>query len=846
MFWGDTMEKKYSPMIEQYLSVKNNYKDTLLFYRVGDFYELFFDDAKIASRELELVLTGKDAGVEERIAMCGVPHHAAKGYLEKLVEKGYKVAIVEQVEDPATAKGIVKRDVIQIVTPGTLVDVGLKDTNNNFLCYLESYTNEIVIAYVDISIGELNVLNIKKDFMTLKNELDSLEVKEIVINSKFDNDLLLNIKDNCRLVVSYQETMNEDPMYDCLFAKVKDSKQIKAVRYLIGYLLDTQKRNLDYLKEVKVIIRDDYLQMDNYSRVNLELVRTIKNENRYGSLLWVLDKCKTALGSRLLKNWLVSPLSNVNKIEERLRIVDGFTSAFITRQEVINLLKEVYDLERLIARICYGSANGRDLLQLKRSLTILPMLKETLKNSGEMDLFVLSQSLKDFTDLVEIIDNAISEDAPLTVKEGGVIKDGYNKELDEYRYISKNGKKYISEIESLERERTGIKGLKIGYNKVFGYYLEVTNSYLSLVKDEFGWIRKQTLTGAERFITPELKEKEDMIYKAENEIVKLEYNLFLEIKEKVKERTSDIQELAERIAYIDVLSNFALVASENNYCRPIFNEDGVVSLTELRHPVIEKLIGKENFVKNNYYIDNDNFLQIITGPNMGGKSTILRQIAIVAIMGQIGCYVPCDKANLTVFDKIFTRIGASDDLVSGKSTFMVEMNEANNALRNATDKSLILFDELGRGTSTYDGMALAQSIIEYIALNIKAKTLFSTHYHELTLLEGKIDGIVNKSVSVYEENDKVTFLYKLIDGKANKSYGINVARLASLPDILLDRAKDILNHLETVNNIDSENTQIVIKEVTPEYVKEIKNLDPYNMTPIEALQYLIELKDKIK
>ena len=840
------MEKKYSPMIEQYLSVKNNYKDTLLFYRVGDFYELFFDDAKIASRELELVLTGKDAGVEERVAMCGVPHHAAKGYLEKLVERGYKVAIVEQVEDPATAKGIVKRDVIQVVTPGTLVDVGLKETNNNFLCYLESYTNEIVISYVDISIGELYVLNIKKDFMTLKNELDSLEVKEIVINSTFDSDLLLSIKDNCRLVVSYQDVACNDSKYDHLFNKVKDSKQVKAVRYLIAYLLETQKRSLDYLKEVKVIIRDNYLQMDNYSRVNLELVRTIKNDNRYGSLLWVLDKCKTALGSRLLKNWIVSPLSNVNKIEERLRVVDGFTSAFITRQEVVELLKEVYDLERLIARICYGSANGRDLLQLKRSLTILPALKESLKNSGEMDLFVLSQNLKDFSDLVELIENSISEDAPITVKDGGVIKDGYNKELDEYRYISKNGKSYISEIESIERERTGIKGLKIGYNKVFGYYLEVTNSYLSLVKDEFGWIRKQTLTGAERFITPELKEKEDMIYKAENEIVKLEYNLFVEIKERVKERTSDIQELAETIAYIDVLSNFALVASENNYCRPIFNEDGVVSLSELRHPVIEKLIGKENFVKNNYYIDSDNFLQIITGPNMGGKSTILRQIAIVAIMGQIGCYVPCEKANLTVFDKIFTRIGASDDLVSGKSTFMVEMNEANNALRNATDKSLILFDELGRGTSTYDGMALAQAIIEYIALNIKAKTLFSTHYHELTLLEGKIDGIVNKNVSVYEENDKVTFLYKLIDGKANKSYGINVARLASLPDILLERAKDILNHLETVNNIDSANTQIVIKEVIPDYVKEIKNIDPYNMTPIEALQYLMELKEKVK
>jgi len=840
------MEKKYSPMIEQYLSVKNNYKDTLLFYRVGDFYELFFDDAKIASRELELVLTGKDAGVEERVAMCGVPHHAVRGYLEKLVEKGYKVAIVEQVEDPSTAKGIVKRDVVQIVTPGTLVDLGLKDTNNNFLCYLDSYLNEIVIAYVDISIGEIHTLNIKKDFNVLKNELDSLEVKEIVINSNFDNDLLINIKDNCRLVISYQDLVNEDKKYDNLFVNVKDNKQVKAVRYLIQYLIDTQKRSLDYFKEVKVIHKDDYLQMDNYSRVNLELVRTIKNDNRYGSLLWVLDKCKTALGSRLLKNWLVSPLSNMNKIEERLRIVDGFTSSFIVREEVINLLKEVYDLERLIARICYGSANGRDLLQLKRSLSILPSLKETLKNSGEMDLFVLSQSIKDFSSLVTLIEESISEDAPVTIKEGGVIKDNYNKELDEYRYISKNGKKYISEIESLEREKTGIKGLKVGYNKVFGYYLEVTNSYLNLVKDEFGWVRKQTLTGAERFITPELKEKEDMIYKAENEIVKLEYNLFVEIKEKIKERTSDIQELAELIAYIDVLSNFALVASENNYCRPIFNEDGVVSLSELRHPVIEKLIGKENFVKNDYYIDSDNFLQIITGPNMGGKSTILRQIAIVAIMAQIGCYVPCSKANLTVFDKIFTRIGASDDLVSGKSTFMVEMNEANNALRNATDRSLILFDELGRGTSTYDGMALAQAIIEYIALNIKAKTLFSTHYHELTLLEGKIEGIVNKNVSVYEENDKVTFLYKLVDGKANKSYGINVARLASLPNMLLDRAKDILNHLETVNNIDSANTQIVIKEVTPEYVKELKNVDPFNMTPMEALQYLIDLKDKIK
>ena len=840
------MGKKYSPMIEQYLSVKNNYKDTLIFYRVGDFYELFFDDALTASRELELVLTGKDAGVEERVPMCGVPHHAVKGYLEKLVDKGYKVGIVEQLEDPSVAKGIVKRDVVQIVTPGTLVDIGLKDNNNNFLCYLDSNGVDVVISYVDISIGEIHALNVKKDFNVIKNEIESLEAKEIVVSSDFDNDLLVEIKDNCRVTVSYIDEINNDSKYDYLFKNVKDLRQIKAVRYLINYLILTQKRSLDYLKEVKVVVRDNYLQMDNYSRVNLELVRTIKDDNRYGSLLWVLDKCKTALGSRLLKNWIISPLASVNKIEERLRIVDGFTSSFIVREEVINLLKEVYDLERLIARICYGSANGRDMLQLKRSLNVLPKLKQILKDSGEMDLFVLSSKIKDFSELTSLIESSISEDAPLTVKEGGVIKDGYSKELDEYRFISRNGKEFISQIENIEREKTGIKGLKIGYNKVFGYYLEVTNSYLNLVKDEFGWIRKQTLTGAERFITPELKEKEDMIYKAENEIVKLEYNLFLEIKDKVKERTSDIQELAELIAYIDVLSNFAKVSNENGYSRPVFNEDGVVSLVELRHPVIEKLIGKENFVSNNYYIDNDNFLQIITGPNMGGKSTILRQVAMCVIMSQIGCYVPCKEANLVVFDKIFTRIGASDDLVSGKSTFMVEMNEANNALRNATSKSLILFDELGRGTSTYDGMALAQAIIEYIALNIRAKTLFSTHYHELTLLEGKMEGIVNKNVSVYEENDKVTFLYKLIDGKANKSYGINVARLASLPSLLLDRAKDILNHLETNNNLDSKNTQIVIKEVVPDYIEDLKEIDPYNMTPLKAIEYLIELKEKIK
>ncbi len=840
------MEKKsYTPMMTQYLKVKEQYEDTILFYRLGDFYEMFFEDAKIASRELELVLTGRDAGVEERVPMCGVPHHSAKGYIERLVDRGYKVGIVEQLEDPATAKGIVKRDVVQIITPGTLIDLGLQEKKNNYLLEVEEAGNNYVLSYVDLSTGEVSVCSIEKTYNLLKAEIDSLECKEIVVSEDFNADMLLKIKEGNRITISYQKELADEKEYAHINENVSDYRQIRSINRLIGYLIKTQKRNLDYLKKAVVIEKTEQLQIDSYSRNNLELTRTLRNEDRYGSLLWILDKCKTAAGSRMLKRWISNPLCNHKAIEERLKIVDSFVNNFICRKEVIELLKEVYDLERLVARISYGNANARDLVQLKKSLSVVPQIKALLKDSGEMDLFILSDKIKALPEIVGLIEKAIIDNPPLTIKEGGIIKDGYNTDLDELKYISRNGKNFIANIETSEREKTGIKALKVGYNKVFGYYIEITNSYLNMVKDEFGYIRKQTLTGAERFITNELKEKEDMILKAEEKIVKLEYELFGEIRDKIKDITVDIQTLADVLSTIDVLSDFAEVAVANGYVRPMFNEDNVVSLQEVRHPVLEQLVGKEHFVKNDVYIDNEKFLQIITGPNMGGKSTIMRQVAVAVVMAQIGSYVACKEASLCLFDKIFTRIGASDDLVSGKSTFMVEMMEANNALRNATSKSLIIFDEIGRGTSTYDGMALAQAIIEYIAVNIKAKTLFSTHYHELTFLESKLDGIINKNVAVHEENDRVTFLYTLQDGCANKSYGVNVARLAHLPDTLLERAKQILINLEKNDNVSAMKKEVIIKEIEPEYVKELRDLDPMNMSPMQALNYLVELKNKI-
>lgn len=838
----------FSPMMMKYLEVKEQYKDTLLLYRLGDFYELFFDDAKIASRELELVLTGKDAGAEERVPMCGMPHHAVKGYIEKLIKKGYKVAIAEQLEDPATAKGLVKRGVIQVVTPGTMIDTGLEEKRNNYIAAIEDFTTFFVVSYADLSTGEVGVLNIEHDENSLTNELEALECKEVIVDPKFKLSYLDLMKAKHNITVSFQEETEITIEYESLLANTNDIRQEKAIVRLVDYLTRTQMRSLDYLQPAKVIKTKQYLQMDAFTRFNLELTRTIRSDDRFGSLLWILDKTKTAMGGRLLQRYIVRPLADQSEIERRLDNVEALANHYLERMEIINGLKEVYDLPRLIGRIGYGNANAKDLIQLSKSLKVVPSIKESIYKIGSPSLNSLADAMPNLSAINELIEASIVENPPFTIKEGGMIKQGYNADLDELNSLSRGGKEWISRLEAIERERTGIKGLKIGFNKVFGFYIEITNSYLPLVKDEFGYIRKQTLTNGERFITQELKEKEALVLGAEDKAIKLEYEIFVSIRDEIKKYTEQIQKLAEQLSIVDVLTSFAEVSIANDFVRPLFNDVHKMEINEGRHPVIEKVIGHNAYVPNNTYLDESKNLLLITGPNMGGKSTYMRQVTLIVIMAQIGCFVPAKYANLSVVDQIFTRIGASDDLVSGQSTFMVEMSEANNALKNATRNSLIIFDEIGRGTSTYDGMALAQAIIEYISLNIKAFTLFSTHYHELTALEGRLPGLYNISVGIHEENEKVTFLYKIIEGAANKSYGINVARLAHLPDDLLSRATQILETLEqnkaTTGIVEYKVAEKKVEE--PEYVKQIKNLDPLAMTPMEALNFLYELQKKLK
>lgn len=838
----------FSPMMMKYLEVKEQYKDTLLLYRLGDFYELFFEDAKIASRELELVLTGKDAGAEERVPMCGMPHHAVKGYIEKLIKKGYKVAIAEQLEDPSTAKGLVKRGVVQVITPGTMIDTGLEEKRNNYIAAIEDFTTFFVISYADLSTGEVGVLNIEHDENSLTNELEALECKEVIVDPSFKLSYLDLMKAKHNITVSFQEESEITLEYESLLVNTNDIRQEKAIVRLVDYLTRTQMRSLDYLQPAKVIKTKQYLQMDAFTRFNLELTRTIRSDDRFGSLLWILDKTKTAMGGRLLQRYIVRPLADKSEIERRLDNVEALANNYLERMEIINGLKEVYDLPRLIGRIGYGNANAKDLIQLSKSLKVVPSIKSAIYKIGTPSLSLLADQMPDLSAINELIEASIVENPPFTIKEGGMIKQGYNTDLDELNSLSKGGKDWISRLEAVERERTGIKGLKIGFNKVFGFYIEITNSYLPLVKDEFGYIRKQTLTNGERFITQELKEKEALVLGAEDKAIKLEYEIFVSIREEIKKYTEQIQKLADHLSVVDVLTSFAEVSIANDFVRPLFNDEHKIQICEGRHPVIEKVIGHNAYVPNNTYLDETKNLLLITGPNMGGKSTYMRQVTLICIMAQIGCFVPAKSANLSVVDQIFTRIGASDDLVSGQSTFMVEMSEANNALKNATANSLIIFDEIGRGTSTYDGMALAQAIIEYIALNIKAFTLFSTHYHELTALEGKLPGLYNISVGIHEENEKVTFLYKIIEGAANKSYGINVARLAHLPEDLLNRANQILETLEQ-NKATNGIVEYKIapkKQEEPEYVKQIKNLDPLAMTPMEALNFLYELQKKLK
>ncbi|HKM10771.1 MAG: DNA mismatch repair protein MutS [Bacilli bacterium] len=838
------MEKvQYTPMMMQYLAIKEKHPDTLILFRLGDFYELFFDDAKLVSKELQLTLTGRNAGQKERVPMCGVPYHAIKGYLARLVANGHKVGIVEQLEDPEEAVGIVDRDVIQIVTPGAFMDV--EDQDNNFIVAIDETPLYYVVAYSDLSTGELAVFNVEHDRPSLLSAIDNLAAKEIVVTSSFDNSLSEDLTRSRSIVFSIEDNAQMEIENEYLLSDVQDLYQMQTITRLINYLKKTQKRQLDYLQPVVVQKAQSYLQIDAFSRLNLELTRTIRSEDKYGSLFWLLDETKTAMGARLLKKYINQPSYDLQEITARQSIVNDLIVNFLSREDLRKQLNEIYDLERLIARISYGNANGRDFLQLQTSLQTVPAIKKLITHLDNSTLTQIADSIDDFTDLCALLLEAISPDAPLTIREGGIFNRGYNQELDELIDIAHNSKRYIANLEAKERERTGIKTLKIGFNKVFGYYIEVTNSYLSQVKDEFGYIRKQTLTNGERFFTEELKEKETLILNADDRRKKLEYELFLALRNQVREETVKIQRLANHLARLDVLASFALVSARNHYVCPAFNFQRQISIIDGKHPVVDKVLKAKNYVANSVKMEPNEEVLLITGPNMGGKSTYMRELALIVIMAQIGCFVPAKSADIPLFDQIFTRIGASDDLVSGQSTFMVEMSETNFALRHATTNSLLLFDEIGRGTSTFDGMALAQSIIEYITDHIHAKTLFSTHYHELTKIADINQLVKNIHVEVEEHNQEVTFLYQVKPGPMNRSYGINVARLAHLPDQLLLRAETILEQLEKQKPVTVLASKKEHKNIEPAWINEVRTLDPLALTPMEALNFLFNLKKKM-
>lgn len=839
--------QKVSPMMRQYLETKDNYEDVILFYRIGDFYEMFFEDAINVSHDLELTLTGKNAGLDEKIPMCGVPHHAANIYIDKLIDKGYKVAICEQVEDPKDAKGIVKREVIRIVSKGTVMSDDMLDAkNNNFIGALKDLGHCFSLSYADLSTGEFISVLVEYELEKIINEIVNDNITELIINGNVDPRIINTLKNNYSVTISKEEVDEEIPEYKDLYKDIKDVRIISSVCVLLNYLTSTQKRSIDHLQNVKVKDYKTYLKMDIHTKRNLELTENLRTKERTYSLLWLLDKTKTAMGSRMLKQMIENPLIDKEEIENRYDMVSKLLEEFLLKDELKDLLKEVYDLERLAGRVSFGNANARDLLQLKSSLKVLPRIKEIVSVLG------FNLVIDDLTDLYEFLDKSIYENPPITLKEGYLIKSGYNKELDDLKLARSGGKDFIAKLEEKEKERTGIKNLRVGYNRVFGYYIEVSKGNSRQVKEEFGWERKQTLANNERFITPELKEKEQLILGAEEKIINLEYELFTNIRCKVKEVIPTIQLTAKMVAKLDVMIAFATVTEENNYTRPIITLDKEVKITEGRHPVVEKVLNGE-FVSNDIIFTKDKYVELITGPNMAGKSTYMRQMAMIVIMAQIGCFVPARKAYLPIFDKIFTRIGASDDLVSGESTFMVEMKEANRAILGATERSLILFDELGRGTATYDGISLAQAIIEYIHDNIKAITFFSTHYHELTSLEEHKAHIKNVHVSAHEEGGTITFLHKVKDGSVDKSYGIHVAKLAQLPDSLIKRADEILMSYENKKpkkEVVSQISMNLEESVAPinKYdiiKKKLDEINPLELSPMEALNVLYELKSEM-
>lgn len=870
------MTKKYTPMMEQYFSIKDQYRDCILLYRLGDFYEMFFEDAITASKLLEIALTGRDCGQEERAPMCGVPHHAVDGYISKLIENGCKVAICEQLEDPSQAKGIVKRDVVRVITPGTIIDQAMLDEKtNNYLCciYLDKGFG---LSYADISTGDLHVTeNISlNDFLIdttnelLIEEINKILPSEIISNKATGNDAIDSM-------INLRDALSPDECKDIVLKHFKiastDSSGLKdnyhaliSLGMLLNYLNETQKTSLDHINKLHFYELGEYLQLDGSTRKNLELIETIRGKKGPGTLYHVIDNTMTAMGGRLLKKWIEEPLKNIKHINLRLDAVEELFGNVMASNNIKEYLKTVYDIERLISRIVYGSCNGRELNSLKQSLSNLPDLKAELSGlSSEMFAGIYSK-FDELKDIFKVIDEAIVEEPPVSIKEGGIIKTGYNDELDELKEITLKGKDWISGLQMKERDATGIKNLKIGFNKIFGYYLEVTKSYLKDVPGHY--IRKQTLANCERYVTPELKEMEAKILNADEQIMKLEYDLFLEIREFISSQVKRIQETAYNIAAVDSLNSLAIAAVRNNYVRPEMNKKGFINIRGGRHPVIEKIMKNEMFVPNDTYIDNKDYrMSIITGPNMAGKSTYMRQVALIALLAHAGSFVPAKKAEICIVDKIFTRVGASDDLSQGQSTFMVEMSEVSNILKNATSDSLLILDEIGRGTSTYDGLSIAWSVVEYITKKIKAKTLFATHYHELSELESKLKSVKNYKILIKEEDDKITFLRKITEGSIDRSYGIQVANLAGLPEEVVGRAKEILKQLDESDinkpfakkkNRVNDTFQVSMFQPDPiekgknkeykELTENIINIDIENLTPMQSFKLLNDIIEKAK
>lgn len=837
---------KLSPMMVQYMNIKDKYNDTIIFFRLGDFYEMFFEDAILCSRELELALTGKNAGLDERVPMCGIPYHAYNTYLDKLIEKGYKVAICEQLSDPKTTKGMVERDVIQVVTRGTIMDNSLKEKDSNYIGNIYDFEYCYGMSYVDITTGHFYVLMLSNDKNKIIEEIINRGINEVIVNSKIDREILNTLRETYHILVTITDNIYEEENYNKIYSDIEDVRLVTTIKHLLKYIISVKKGDLSHLQKAKVINLNNYLLFDVHTKKNLELTMTMRLRERTYSLLWLLDKTKTAMGGRFLKESIENPLTDEVEIKRRYSIIEKLLTEFILREDLRNALSNVYDLERLSSRICYGNLNARDLIQLKTTLKVLPEINNILTE------LKYGKNIETLDELYNLLSSSINETPPLSIKEGSLIKEGYSKELDELRSISSGSKDFILNLEQEERERTGIKNLRVGFNKVFGYYIEISKGSIPLVKDEFNYERRQTLSNCERFITPLLKEKENIILGAEEKIINLEYKLFMDIRDKVREYIPTIQAISKVIAEVDMMVSLAVVAEENNYVKPVINHSRIVDIRDGRHPVVEH-VNKSDYVPNDIVMKDGVNILLITGPNMAGKSTYMRQFAIIVIMAQMGSFVPAKSCNIPIFDRIFTRIGASDDLVSGDSTFMIEMKEANMAISEATENSLILFDELGRGTATYDGMSLAQAILEYIHDKIKAKTLFSTHYHELTSLSGDLRNLRNVHVSAVEEDGKITFLHKVKMGAVDRSYGIHVASLAHLPKSLIDRASEILSVYENKSNKKQPFTQTTLflqpeEEPTKEskIEEELKQINPLEVTPIEALNILYKLKQELE